>query len=271
MKKLLVLLIAAVILLTGCSSSDTETIAVGGSTSVQPLFEHYMQEYIATYPNAKITYEGKGSSDGVTNTVNGTYAFGCVSRELKEEEMVEGLSVNTIAMDGIAVIVNPNNPVQDLTIEQINQIYTGEITNWSEVGGPDMTISVVSRDAASGTREAFDDIIGFGDEEDGQKPLTQDAIQLDSNGAVAQAVAGNEAAIGYVSLDAVDDSVKPISVGGVYPSIETIGTGEYEIARPFNLIYFEDTLTEDEKAFLEWVEVNEAELALDMGLVPAKD
>jgi phosphate transport system substrate-binding protein len=228
-----------------------------------------MQEYIATYPDAKITYEGKGSSDGYANTVNGTYAFGCMSRELKPEEEIEGLTVNTIAMDGIAVIVHPDNPVTDLTMDQINQIYTGEITNWKEVGGPDEVISVVSRDAASGTREAFDDIMGFGGE--GETPLSSTAIQLDSNGAVAQAVAGNTAAIGYISLDAVDESVKPISVEGVYPSEESIAAGDYGVARPFNLIYMEENLNETELEFLAWVEENEAELAHDMGLVPAND
>lgn len=269
MKKLLGLLVFSMLILTGCSSSNTETISAGGSNSVQPLFEYYIQEYVATYPDAKVTYEGKGSSDGYTNTVNGTYAFGCMSRELKPEELVEGLTVNTIALDGIAVIVHPDNPVNDLSIEQINQIYTGQITNWSEVGGPDQTISVISRDAASGTREAFDDIIGFGGE--GEVPLSEDALQLDSNGAIAQAVAGNPAAIGYVSLEALDDTIKPISVEGVEPTEENIANGHYEIARPFNLIYFEDELNETELQFLHWVEENEAELASDMGYVPAKD
>lgn len=267
MKKIIMLLLAAILILAGCSSEDTTSgsISAGGSTSVQPLFETYITAYQAEYPGVTITYEGKGSSDGITNTLNGTYAFGASSRELKPEEQVEGLEENVLAIDGISVVVHPDNPVQDLTIEQINQIYTGEITNWSEVGGNDAEISVVSRDSASGTRGAFEEIIGFGGE--GGTPLTQSAVQVDSNGAVAQTVAGNPNAIGYVSFEAVDETIKPLSVDGVEATKENVSNGTYPVSRPYILIYFPEELNETEQAFLDWVNVNKAELAEEAGLI----
>ncbi|MGL5977424.1 MAG: substrate-binding domain-containing protein, partial [Erysipelotrichaceae bacterium] len=185
MKKFVALLLAFT--LVGCSNGGSETpeLTVGGSTSVQGLMEAMSE----TYTDADVAVQGGGSSVGVQGVLEGTFDIGMVSRELKDSET--GLNRTVIAMDGIAVVLHPNNPVSDLTMEQVKQIFTGEITNWNEVGGEDKEIAVVSREEGSGTRGAFEEIVAYESNE-----LIATAEIQKSPGGVVQSVAGNENAIG---------------------------------------------------------------------------
>ena len=271
MKKLLAILAVAVLVLAGCGSSNG-SIAAGGSTSVQPLFASYIDEYTALNPDVKITYDGQGSSKGIEGINNGTYQIGALSRSLKDSEKASDISVETIALDGIAVVVANDNPVKDLTMEQVQKIYTGEITNWSEVGGNDALISVVSRDSASGTREAFETIVEFG-KGDEEKPLTQKAIEFNSNGGVAESVAQNVDAIGYISMETLkenSDKLQGTKIGGIEPTEENAKIGTYELFRPFIIVYKEKDLTESSKDFIKWVQENAEKMATEAGFIAAQ-
>ena len=172
--------------------------------------------------------------------------IGLSSRALTDEEKAEGAVENIVALDGVAIVVNPENTVTDLTIEQIAQIYTGEITNWSELGGADAPIAVMGRDAASGTRGAFEEIVGVED-------ACEYTNEYESTGEVIGSVAGNPNAIGYASLSAVDDTVKAVQVNGVAPSEATVADGTYEIQRPFVMVTMEGTeLSTAAQTFLDW-------------------
>jgi phosphate transport system substrate-binding protein len=271
MKRLLGLLMATILVLAGCSSTDT-AIAAGGSTSVNPLFSAYIDEYTAEYPGVDITYDGQGSSKGIEGVNNGTYQIGALSRELKESEKNADITEKTIALDGIAVVVSQDNPVDSLTLEQVQQIYTGEITNWSEVGGNDETISVVSRDAASGTREAFETIVGFGKGDD-TKPLTSTAIEFNSEGGVAESVANNPSGIGYISIQTYDensDELKAIAIDGVEATEENAKNASYPLVRPFVIVYKEAEIDEATKEFIMWIDENAATIAEEEGYISAE-
>lgn len=211
------------------------------------------------------TYNPTGSSAGITAALEGTCDIGLSSRYLKEEEKEQGLLETILAYDGIAIIVHPDNPVADLTMEQIAGIYTGTITNWSEVGGNDGEIVCIGREAGSGTRDGFETITG-----------TEDACQyrqeLTSTGAVITAVASNPNAIGYASLASVKETVKALSVGGVVPSEETVRDGSYAIQRPFVLVTREGVaLSETAQRFFDYVTSAEAhELIAAAGVVPVQ-
>ncbi len=238
-------------------------ITVSGSTSVEPVGVALGDEFMALNPDVTFTYEGIGSSAGVENANDGTTMIGTASREIKEAEKAYGLTEQELAYDGIAVIVNPANGVENLTMEQILGVYTGEITNWSELGGEDATIAVVSREDGSGTRGAFEELVGFED------ALTASAIIKDGNGNVQATVAGNPLAIGYVSFTYLDDTVKGLSVEGVLPSVDAVLDNTYPISRPFMIIYHEENLSDAAKAFLEWVTTDEAkEIITEKGAIP---
>lgn len=208
--------------LTGIVSTD-------GSTSMEKVIGALSEQFMADNSGVKVTYDATGSGTGIEAAKNGTCDIGLSSRALKDEEAAAGLVGTTVALDGIAVIVNPANGVEDLTVEQIAQIFSGEITDWSQLGGQSGTISCIGREAGSGTRDGFESITG-----------TTDACKLDqeltSTGAVIEAVAGNPNAIGYASLSALKDTVKAVTVGGVTCSEETVLDGSYEIQRPFVLV-----------------------------------
>ncbi|MGV8906516.1 MAG: phosphate ABC transporter substrate-binding protein [Acetobacterium sp.] len=253
-KKILLTLVVGVSLLTlaGCGSSSTSTSVVtgeingGGSTSVQKVIDAAGAEYTALNPDVKFTYSGTGSSDGIKGAKSGTYSFGCSSRDLKAEEK-PGLKEITFAYDGIALIVNPANTVTDLSNEQLTSIYTGAITNWSEVGGADAPIVVVSREDGSGTRTATEELLGF------TEKLKPDATIKEGNGNVQTTVAGNANAIGYVSLTFVDNTVTALNVGGVQASVENVLNKTYALSRPFLAFYDEAKPNAATTAFLDFL------------------
>ena len=233
---------------SGQSGAAPVTIAVAGSTSVNPLMELLVKDYAAVKPNVKFNISATGSGDGIKAVPAETAEIGMSSRELTPAEIGAGIDVHLIAIDGIAVVVNSANPVSNLTIDQIRDIYTGKTTNWNQVGGKQGKIAVVSREPGSGTRGAFEEIVKF------QDKLVAGAIEFDGTGAVKAEVSRNADAVGYISLGSVDTSVKAIGVGGVAATTANVVNGSYKIARPFLLLTKKDkALNAETKAFLDWI------------------
>ena len=201
-------------------------VALNGSTSMEKVVGALGEQFMSDNSGVSVTYDATGSGAGIEAAKGGSADIGLSSRALKDEEKSSGLVGTTVALDGIAVIVNPANKVADLTVEQIAKIFTGEITDWSQLGGAAGTISCIGREAGSGTRDGFESITG-----------TKDACKMDqeltSTGAVIEAVAGNPNAIGYASLSALKDTVKAVTVGGVECTEDTVLDGSYAIQRPF--------------------------------------
>ena len=230
---------------TGCSSSTSSaaassesaaassasglngTVATGGSTSMEKVMSALQEAYAEKEPDVTVTYDPTGSGAGITGATDKTLDIGLSSRKLKDGET--GVTATTIALDGIAIIVNNANPVQDLTIDQIAKIATGEVTNWKDVGGEDAPIVLIGREAGSGTRDGFESIVGVADP-------CQYAQELTSTGAVITGVAANNGAIGYASLSALKDTVKAVTVEGVACTEEAVLDGTYKIQRPFNFV-----------------------------------
>lgn len=216
---------------SGNTDGSTQTISIAGSTTVLPVAQAVAEVYMDNHKNADIQISGGGSGVGVTSAKEGTADIGMLSRELKSSES-EGNNFKEfiIGRDGIAIVGHSSNTVNDLTLEQIKDIYQGKITNWKEVGGNDLEIVLIGRDSASGTRDFFTEFV----------LKKEDAVntmqEFNSNGAVAKAVAQTPGAIGYVSLEYVDDSLKAFSISGVKPSVETVLSGEYKISRPLLMI-----------------------------------
>ncbi|MDD6503519.1 MAG: phosphate ABC transporter substrate-binding protein [Oscillospiraceae bacterium] len=239
------------------------SVALNGSTSMEKVVGALGEQFMADNSGVKVTYDATGSGAGIEAASNGSADIGLSSRALKDEETSAGLVGTTVALDGIAVIVNPANGVENLTVEQIAQIFTGEITDWSELGGEAGTISCIGREAGSGTRDGFESITG-----------TKDACKMDqeltSTGAVIEAVAGNPNAIGYASLSALKDSVKAVTVNGVACSEETVLDGSYEIQRPFVFVTKDGVeLSDQAQAFFDFATSAEAnELIRAAGAVP---
>lgn len=234
-------------------------INAGGSTSVEKAANTVLEEFVALNPDVTFEYDATGSSTGIKNVKDGTYKLGFSSRELKDDEK-EGIESKTIALDGIVLSINPSNEVKNLTLEQIKGIYTGEITNWSEVGGKDANIVVVSRENGSGTRTAFEEIVGIGD------LLTQKAIIKSGNGEVVSYVAGEENAIGYISfvtLEENKDKVNGLNVDNIEPTVENVQNSSYKLSRPFIMLYDESKLNEAEKAFIEFLFTDEGQDLLE--------
>ena len=202
------------------------SISMVGSTSMEKLANALSEAFMEEYPDVTVTAEFVGSGAGIEAVTNGTTDIGNSSRSLKDEEKAAGVVENVVAIDGIAVCVDPANEVADLTKEQLTNIYNGTVTNWKEVGGADEPIIVIGREAGSGTRCAFEELV---DLVDGCKY----ANELDSTGAVIAKVASTPGAIGYASLDALDDSVKALSLEGVEATAENIKAGNYFLSRPF--------------------------------------
>lgn len=247
------------------SSAATEAgslsgkIATGGSTSVEKVINALMEGYAELQPGVQITYEPTGSGAGITGVAEGTLDLGLSSRYLKDEEKEQGLVENVFALDGIALVVHSDNTVTDLTPEQIKGLATGEITNWSEVGGPDAPVVPIGREAGSGTRDGFESVIGVEDACKYQQELT-------STGAVISAVASNPNAFGYASLAAVGDTVKVVSVSGVTPSVETVQDGSYVLQRPFVMVTKEGTeLSEQAQNFLDFATSADAASLIELG------
>ena len=242
------------------ASALSGTIVITGSTSVEKILNDMKDEFTAQNPNVTIEYTGSGSSAGIKDTKAKTNNIGASSREIKDEEMEDGLQIETFAYDGIAVIVNPaNEAVANLTTEQLTDIYSGKITNWSEVGGDDAEIFVVSREESSGTRSAFEELIKLED----AGGLTGNASVSEGNGPVQAAVAENENAIGYVSFSFIDDTVKALTVNDVEPTAELAKSGEYPLSRPFNFVYFEENATDAGLAFLKFALSEEGQACVE--------
>lgn len=201
-------------------------ISLAGSTSMEKVCEGLMEGFMETYQDVTVTTEYTGSGAGLESLTAGSVDIGNASRHVKEEELANGLVENVIALDGIAVITDTANTVGDLSVEDLAQIYTGEITNWSELGGADGAIVVIGRESGSGTRDAFEELVEVKDE-------CAYAQELDSTGAVLAKVAATEGAIGYVSLDVVDDTVTALSLNGVEATEANILAGDYALQRPF--------------------------------------
>jgi phosphate transport system substrate-binding protein len=267
MKKFISILLVAIMAvsaLTGCSGSKGGTVSTDGSTSMEKVIGALGESFENDNPGVTFTYNPTGSGSGIKAVLEGRCDIGLSSRNLKDEEKADGLTETVLAYDGIAMIVHPENPVSDLTLEQIAAIYTGEITNWNEVGGNDGEIVLIGREAGSGTRDGFESITG-----------TEDACkyrqELTSTGDVITTVAGNPNAIGYASLASVKNSVKAISVGGVAPSEATIKDGSYAVQRPFVLVTKTDAeLSETAKKFFDYITSADAnEIITSAGVVPA--
>ena len=255
MKKILAFALSAVMalaLLAGCGNqtdnnssndnggdaSDTPaasvsgTVSTDGSTSMEKVIGALSESYMAANKDVTVNYNPTGSGACITAVQEGTCDIGLSSRALKDEEKAAGLKETVLAYDGIAIIVHPDNPVSDLSIEQIAKLYTGEITNWKDVGGSDAEVVLIGREAASGTRDGFESITGT-------KDKCQYRQELTSTGDVITAVSQNPDAIGYASLAAIKDSVKALSVDGVTPSETTVKDGSYQVQRPFVLVTVE--------------------------------
>ena len=268
----------SVALLAGCGNNDNNTpstgdnsgdasatlsgtVATGGSTSMQKLMSMLQEDFMAKNDGVTVTYDPTGSGAGISGASDGSLDIGLSSRSLHDDETdVEAI---TVCLDGIAIVVNTENPVSDLSLEQLADIYTGKVTNWKEVGGNDAPIVVIGREAGSGTRDGFETIVDVKDE-------CQYAQELTATGAVTAAVAANANAIGYASLSAVDESVSAVDVNGVACTEETVKDGSYAVQRPFNFIVKKDAqLSEAAQAFLTYATDGSAnDWILEAGCVP---
>lgn len=202
------------------------TISLAGSTSMEKLCEAMSESFMETYPEVTVTVEYTGSGAGLESLASGSVDIGNSSRHLKDEEVAGGAVENVVAIDGIAVIVDPANSVSDIPADKLAAIYKGEITNWSELGGDDEAIVVIGRESGSGTRDAFEELLEV-------KDACKYAQELDSTGGVKAKVAATPGAIGYVSLDVVDESIKAVSIDSVEPTEANIIAGDYLLSRPF--------------------------------------
>ena len=248
-------------------AEETEAEAAGkelsGSTSMEKFANTLAESFMAAHPDVTVQAEFTGSSAGVEAVLSGQSDIGNSSRNLTEDELAEGAVENIVAIDGIAVVTDPNNTVSDLTRDQLIQIYTGEVTNWSDLGGESLPIVVVGREAGSGTRGAFEEILEIEDQ-------CQYANELDSTGAVMARVASTPGAIGYVSLDVLDDTVKALSLDGVEANEANIKDGSYFLSRPFVMATKGELVDQNElvQALFEYVYSEEGqELVQSVGLI----
>lgn len=278
MKKIMKTVLAAALaagMLSGCGSTGGDTarqtaapsgtqatVSTDGSTSMEKVIGYLSEAYMDENKNVKVTYNPTGSGSGIQAVSEGRCDIGLSSRDLKDDEK-QNLEETVVAIDGIAIIVNPENTVEDLSVEQIGKIYTGEITNWKEVGGEDKPIVPIGREAASGTRDGFESITGT-------KDKCKYSQELTSTGDVIQTVSGNPNAIGYASLAAVKDTIKVLSVEEVKPSKETIQDKTYKIQRNFVLVTRKGTaLSADAQKFFDFATSSAADSLIEKaGAIP---
>lgn len=268
MRKMITMAVTAALAistLTACGKTDKKettvstaattasgSVATDGSTSMEKVIGALGEAFTKANPDATFTYNPTGSGSGITAVSEGRCDIGLSSRALKDEEKSQGLVETTLALDGIAIIVNKENTVEDLSLDDIAKIYTGEITNWSEVGGEDADIVLIGREAGSGTRDGFESITGTSDSCKYRQELT-------STGDVITTVSSNPGAIGYASLAAVKDTVKKVSVDGVEATEETVKDGSYKVQRPFVLVTKDGTeLSEAAQAFFDYATSKDA-------------
>jgi phosphate transport system substrate-binding protein len=265
MKKTVIGAIALLGAMAVTSVSAKETISAVGSSSVTPLMEVFSETYMKTNSNVFIEVQGPGSSAGVKAAKNGSADLGMSSRNLKDSEKEPALKELTVALDGIAVVVNPKNDLKALTAEQVTAIYKGDITNWKEVGGADKPIVAITRDTASGTRGAFEDIMKLKKKISGKKvsAISQRAQVANGNGALKTMVASNPYAIGYISLGTVDNSVNALPIDGVEANVDNVKNGSYKVARPFLVLYKDGQPSAETQKFLDWMVSTEAQSLVD--------
>ena len=226
---IVLVLVLALAMFTGCAKEESGSVSTDGSTSMEKVIGALGEQFMKDNDGITFTYNPTGSGSGITAVSEERCDIGLSSRALKDDEAASGLTGTTVALDGIAIIVNPENPVSDLTIEQIAAVYTGEITNWKDLGGSDAEIVLIGREAGSGTRDGFESITGT-------KDSCQYRQELTSTGDVIATVASNPNAIGYASLAALKDTVKALSVDGVAPGEAAVKDGSYKVQRPFVLV-----------------------------------
>ena len=249
MKKILTIVLAlacAVMLFAACGTKESGAVSTDGSTSMEKVIGALGESFMQKYEGTTFTYNPTGSGSGIKAAQAGTCDIGLASRNLKDEEKSSGLKQTVLAYDGIAIIVHPDNSVSNLDVETIAKIYTGEITNWKDVGGNDAEIVLIGREAGSGTRDGFESITDA-------KDACQYRQELTSTGDVINTVSQNPDAIGYASLSAVGDSVKALTVGGVEATEATVKDGSYVVQRPFVLVTKEGTkLSPAAQAFFDY-------------------
>lgn len=242
---------------TGCASETSGngelngTLSLAGSTSMEKVCEAMSESFMEANPGVVVTVEYTGSGAGLESLSSGSVDIGNASRKLKEEEKAKGAVENIVAIDGIAVITNTGNTINNVSSEELSKIYAGEITNWNELGGQDQPIVVIGREAGSGTRDAFEELLGIKDE-------CRYAQELDSTGAVLAKVSSTPGAIGYVSLDVVDDSVIGMMIDGVEPTEEQILLGNYVLQRPFVMATMGE-ISEQNEIVQKWFEFIQSE------------
>ena len=265
MKKIITIMLIAVMsisTLAGCGSSSKGTVATDGSTSMEKVIGA-LGESFQNDTGISFTYNPTGSGSGIKAVLEGRCDIGLSSRELKDEEKASGLTGTVLAYDGIAIIVNPNNPVKDLSLEDVAKIYKGEITNWSEIGGDDAEIVLIGREAGSGTRDGFESITDTEDKCKYRQELT-------STGDVITTVSQNPGAIGYASVASVKNTVKAVTIDGIAATEETIKDGSYVVQRPFVLVTKSDVeLSKEAQKFFDFITSKEAnDIISAAGVVP---
>lgn len=242
------------------------SVSMVGSTSMEKFANALSEVFMEKYPKVTLQAEFVGSGAGVEAAANGTAQIGNASRNLKDEEKAKGVVENIVAIDGIAVVVDKENAIEDLTKEQLMAIYSGEITNWKDVGGSDAPIVVVGREAGSGTRGAFEEILKL-------EEKCKYSNELDSTGAVMAKIGATKGAIGYVSLDVINDTVKAVKLEGVEPSADNIKSGSYFLSRPFVMATKGEIAAQDEvvKEIFAFIYSDEgSQLIESVGLIPAE-
>jgi len=253
---------------TEAKSADADlsgSISMVGSTSMEKFANALSEAFMEKYPKVTVTAEFVGSGAGIEAVSNGTADIGNSSRNLKDEEKAKGVAENIVAIDGIAVVVDPANTVEDLTKDQLTNIYDGSVTNWKDVGGNDAPIVVVGREAGSGTRGAFEELLKLED-------ACKYSNELDSTGAVMAKVASTPGSIGYVSLDVLDDTVKAVKLDGAEPTEENIKAGKYFLSRPFVMATKGEISEQSDlvKALFDFIYSDEgSELVKSVGLITA--
>jgi phosphate transport system substrate-binding protein len=274
---LLILLAVAAIFMTSCGGGGKENVIIAGSTSVQPFIQALSEEYADLFPHIAVNVQGGGSSAGITAARTNTADVGMSSRSLRPAE-VEEMDYIIIARDGLALIVHPSNPISDLTIEQVRDIYNGKIYDWSYISGSslDGRIHVISREAGSGTREVFENTIMALRNEEGEiidrERISDRAMIQSTNGTIKQLVAGDKHSIGFISLGMIDDSVKGVHLNGVAPTVENVNNNSYTFYRPF--LFVLNPQTEQSQATYDFISFvmdprgGQLSLARE-GLVPA--
>ena len=244
---------------------NVPTVSVSGSTSVGPLAEKLADKFKDT-SNIKVEINQIGSSAGIQNAMNGVSEIGMSSRDLEEEEKASGLVETTIAYDGIVVVTHPSNKVKTLTMDQVKAIFTGEINNWQELGGDDLEIVVVSREDGSGSRDAFQEIVGYSSGE-----LVRSAIIASGNGNIKTTVAGNKHAVGFISFEYIDSSISTLAINRVEATAENVLQQKYKLSRPFLFVHREDQISDAGKQFIDYILSKDGqEIVAKTGAIPIK-